>query len=101
MWRTTGTRRTFTRLSHESTCAHTQSKVNQNDDDKTNADNSGTPALIVDALDVAALPDLVYAPDIQEETVDQGAGGEKGESPGGDEGCVVCTEVEECCSDTA
>lgn len=93
--------RAFTRLRHEAAGAHAENKVNQNDDYQTDTDDSGTPAFVVDALDVATLADLVHAPDIQEETVDEGAGGEDGEGPGGNEGGVIGAEVEECCGDAA
>jgi hypothetical protein len=59
-----------TRLCNKSTHANPQTEVNENDDNKTDRDNSRTPALVVNALDIAALADLVNTPDIQEETVD-------------------------------
>lgn len=89
------------RLSHEAAFANAQRKVNQNDNDQTDTNDSRAPALVIDALDVAALADLVDAPDVQEETVDEGAGGEDGKGPGGGEGSVVSTEVEEGSGDAA
>lgn len=81
------------RRSHKPASVHAQRKVNQNDCDESDTDNRRTPALVVDALDVATLADLVDAPDVQEETVDEGAGSEDGEGPGGDEGGIVGAEV--------
>lgn len=81
------------RRSHKPASAHTQRKVNQNNYDESDTDNRWTPALVVDTLDVATLADLVDAPDVQEETVDEGAGGEDGEGPGGDEGGIVGAEI--------
>ena len=50
------------RRSHKPALAHAQPKVKQDDNDKSEADDRRTPALVVDALDVAALADLVDAP---------------------------------------
>lgn len=87
--------------SHKPASAHTQRKVNQNDYNESDTDDCRTPALVVDALDVATLADLVNAPDVQEETVDEGAGGEDGEGPRRDKGGEVGAEVEEGCGDSA
>jgi hypothetical protein len=91
----------FLRRSHKPTSAHAKPKVDQDNNDKTNTNDRRSPALVVNALDVATLADLVDAPDVQEETVDESAGGEDGEGPSGDEGCGVGAEVEESCGNAA
>ena len=79
--------------SHKPASVHTQRKVNQNNYDESDTDNRRTPALVVDTLDVATLADLVDAPDVQDETVDEGAGGEDGKGPGRYECGIVGAEV--------
>ena len=89
------------RRSHKPAFAHAQPKVKHDDHDKPETDDRRTPALVVDALDVAALADFVDAPDVQEETVHEGAGSENGEGPGGDEGGRFSAEVKKSCRDSA
>lgn len=87
--------------SHEATSMNTQSKVDQHDDNETHANNGGTPLFVVHALDIAALADLVHAPDVQEETIDESTGSEDGESPGRCEGDAVDAKVKKSGSNTA
>lgn len=68
--------------SHEATSTHTQGKVDEHDSNETHANDRGSPLFIVHTLHIAALADLVHAPDVQEQTVDEGTGGEDGECPG-------------------
>ena len=68
--------------SHEATSTHTQAKVDQYNDNKTHANDRGSPLFIVHTLHIAALADLIHAPDVQNQTVDKGTGGEDGECPG-------------------
>lgn len=52
--------------SHEPTSMNTHPKINQHNHHKTHTDDRGAPFLIINTLDIAAFPDLVYAPDVQE-----------------------------------
>jgi hypothetical protein len=85
--------------SHKSTCTNTQSKVDQHDRNETHANDGGSPLFIIHALDIAALADLVHAPNVKEETVDEGTGSENCEGPRRGEGDGVDAEVEECGGD--
>lgn len=87
--------------SHEATRTNTHSKINHHDDNKPNTDHSRPPFLIINALDIATFADLVHAPDIQDQAVDECDGGEDGEGPCGSEGDVVNSKVEESGGDTA
>lgn len=63
------------------TCADAKPEINQNDRNQPQSDDSRAPLLVIDAFDVAAFTDFVHAPDVQDETVEEGEGGEDGESP--------------------
>lgn len=67
--------------SHKSTSAYPHPKVKQNNHNKTDANNSRTPFLIVHALDIAAFANLVHSPDVEQQAVDKSDGGEDGECP--------------------
>jgi hypothetical protein len=79
----------------------TQDKVRQHNCDKTDTDNCGPPFFVVHSLHVAALTDLVNAPDVEHETVDEGYSGEDGEGPRTGECDVVVAEVQESSGDCA
>lgn len=57
------------------TLSNTQTKVDHDGQDETEAKDRRAPFLVVYALDVAALADLVHAPDVKHEAVEEGQGG--------------------------
>lgn len=87
--------------SHESTRLHPQPEIHQHNHHKTDTNDSGTPFLVVNSLDIAALADLVHAPDIQQQGVDQRTGGQEGKGPRTRQRDRVDAKVEKGGGDTA
>lgn len=67
--------------SRKPTRTNPHGEINQDNNHESNAENSRAPLFIIDAFDVAAFADLVHAPDIQEQAVDECDGCEDGEGP--------------------
>lgn len=86
---------------HEPASTYTESKVDQDYSDKTQADNRRAPSFVVHTLDVAALPDFIHAPDVKEKTIDQGNGRKDGKGPRRNDGYAVEAKVQESGGDTA
>lgn len=59
----------------EPTLSNTQAKVDHDGQDQAESKGRRAPFLVVYALDIAALADLVHAPDIEHEAVEEGQGG--------------------------